>query len=153
MHSKNLVWLLPSFLVVLLDQLSKVFALEHLIFRVPFKVNNYFNFYLDHNFGAAFSFLGGMNGWQIWLFGGIALAVSLWIIIYFLRHAHIDWQWGLGLSFILGGAIGNLIDRFMHGYVIDFISWHVKNYYWPTFNLADSAVFVGIIFLFCGMRK
>lgn len=153
MHSKNLVWLVPSLLVIVLDQVSKVFALQHLVFRVPVKINSFFNFYLDHNLGAAFSFLADAAGWQIWVFGGIAVLVSIWIIAYFLKNSHIDWRWSMGLSFILGGAVGNLIDRFLHGYVVDFISWHAGSYYWPTFNLADSAVFLGVIFLFCGMKK
>jgi signal peptidase II len=139
--------------VILLDQVSKYLALEHLIFKVPVKITSFFNLYLDHNFGAAFSFLAGAAGWQLWFFSGIAVVVSVWIIAYFLRHTHISRCWGWGLSFILGGALGNFIDRLIHGYVIDFISWHINNYYWPTFNIADSAVFVGVIFLLCEMKK
>lgn len=143
-------WLWISFFIVALDQWSKWFVVQHLTFQKPLVVNKFFNLYLDHNVGAAFSFLGGATGWQVWMFAGIALIISLCIIIYFIRNPGIRFFAGAGLALILGGAVGNLIDRILHRYVIDFISWHAGQYYFPTFNIADSAVCVGVVLFMLG---
>lgn len=146
-------WLWVSFFVVALDQWSKWFVVQHLIFQKPYVINKFFNLYLDHNIGAAFSFLHGANGWQVWMFAGIALIVSLVIVIYLIKNPKIHFFAGTGLALILGGAVGNLIDRISHHYVIDFIQWHVGEHYWPTFNIADSAVCVGVVLFLLGNKK
>jgi signal peptidase II len=144
---KSLRWLWVSFFVIALDQWSKQFVMQHLTLQEPVIVNKFFNLYLDYNIGAAFSFLKGANGWQVWLFAGCAVIISLCIFIYFLRNSRIPPLMGMGLALILGGAIGNLIDRVVHRYVIDFISWHAGRFYFPTFNIADSAVTIGAVLL------
>jgi len=149
----SLRWLWISFFIVALDQWSKWFVVRHLTFHEPLVVNKFFNLYLDHNVGAAFSFLGGAAGWQVWMFAGIAVVISLSIIIYFIRNPGIRFFVGAGLALILGGAVGNLIDRLLHRYVIDFISWHFNQYYFPTFNIADSAVCVGVVLFLLGSKK
>jgi signal peptidase II len=150
---RRLQWLWISFFIIALDQWSKAFVLQHLALREPVKVNTFFNLFLDFNKGAAFSFLGSETGWQMWAFGLIAVMVSISIIVYFLRTSKIIFLNGAGLALILGGGIGNLIDRIHYGYVIDFISWHYHQYYWPTFNIADSAVCIGVVLLFLGLKK
>jgi signal peptidase II len=98
---------------------------------------------LDFNRGAAFSFLHDSSGWQRYLFSGIATVVCIIIIIWLRRMPKKQQLAACSLGLILGGALGNLLDRVFHGKVIDFISWHYQNYYFPTFNIADSAVCVG----------
>jgi signal peptidase II len=155
MHNllSSLRWLWISFFTVALDQWSKFYIVQHLNLHEPLIINKFFNLYLDYNIGAAFSFLKGANGWQVWMFAVCAIIISICIIIYFIRNPKIHFLMGTGLALILGGAIGNLIDRLLHRYVIDFISWHAGQYYFPTFNIADSAVTVGAVFLLFSLRE
>lgn len=146
-NSSQLRWLWLSWLVIILDQFSKWIAVRHLPFRSPIEILPVFNLTLDFNSGAAFSFLQGENGWQVWLFSGIAIVVSVIIIVWLKRMSKSQTLSAVSLSLIVGGAIGNLIDRVLHGAVIDFLSWHYHNYYFPTFNVADTAVSIGA-FLF-----
>ena len=102
---------------------------------------------LAHNYGAAFSFLSDAGGWQRWFFTVLASAVSLALLVWLLRLPREEWLTGLGLSLILGGAIGNLIDRIQLGYVVDFVDVHYKGWHYPAFNVADSAITCGVILL------
>lgn len=142
----RIYFLLAAF-VIGLDQLSKLAVEYALNPGVAVVVNPYFNLNLAYNPGAAFSLLGSAGGWQRWLFMGIALLASGWISAWLWRlrpGLHLQ---AAGLALILGGAVGNLIDRIIHGVVIDFIQWHYGAYYWPTFNLADAAISVGVALL------
>jgi len=104
-------------------------------------------FSLSYNTGAAFSFLGGAGGWQRWFFVGLAALVSI-IIYSWLKKLDRSQAWlASALALILGGAIGNVIDRIYHGYVIDFIQWYYASYYWPSFNIADAAICIGAAIL------
>jgi signal peptidase II len=137
-----------------LDQFSKKMALTHLVYQKPvIVINRFFNWYLDFNRGAAFNFLSNQQGWQMWFFSGIALMMSLGIIIYIIKNPDSPILVLVALSLILGGAVGNLIDRIQFKYVVDFISWHINQYYWPTFNIADSAVCVGVVLLFLTFKR
>ncbi len=140
-------WLLLSFLVVVLDQLTKLWAQSALQYHQPIPVMPMFNLTLAYNTGAAFSFLSDAGGWQRWFF--IVLTLIICGII-------LRWIWNMraqerlhaaALALILGGAIGNLIDRVWLGYVIDFIDIYYQRYHWPIFNIADSAITVGVILL------
>ncbi len=130
----------------LLDQASK-FAAMHYLARGPIEVLPVFNLALAFNTGAAFSFLSNAGGWQNLFFAGIAAVVSVGILVVIRRLGANDKQVAVALWLILGGALGNLIDRLYHGYVIDFIDIHYRAWHWPTFNIADSAITIGAVLL------
>ncbi len=136
-------WFWLSGMVVALDQVTKYIADNNLDLRVPEEVFSGLNMTLCYNKGAAFSFLSNAGGWQRWLFMSISFVVSL-VIIHCLRNvdpkrASLSW----GLALILGGAIGNLIDRSLYGYVIDFIDVYYGHWHYPAFNVADTAISIG----------
>ena len=139
-------WLALSALVIVLDQLSKAWITSHFAFGESVTVLSIFNLVLAHNTGAAFSFLNDAGGIQRWLFSIIAIAASGWII-WLLRKHGTQLLFAMALSMILGGALGNLIDRLMYGYVVDFLSFHWNEHYFPAFNLADSAITCGAFLL------
>ncbi len=142
-----LKWFTLSLIVIVLDQITKLVAVDVLTLYLPEAVFPGFNLTLMHNTGAAFSFLSQAGGWQRWFFILLAIGVSLFII-FWMRSLPADKRWlPIALAFVLGGAIGNLIDRVYLGYVIDFIEVYYKDYYWPAFNIADSAIFIGAVML------
>lgn len=135
-----------ALLVIVLDQASKLAAARYLL-RHPIEVTPFLNLLLVFNSGAAFGFLSGASGWQNLLFVIIAIVVSFVIIAMVRRLGASDVQVLLGLMLILGGAVGNLIDRLHLGYVIDFIDVHYHSWHWPAFNVADSAITIGAVLL------
>jgi len=135
-------WLWLSALIIVLDQLSKAWITGHFAYGENLYVLSVFNLVLAHNTGAAFSFLSNAGGMQRWLFSIIAVVASLWIVMLLRKHAAQP-LFSLALSLILGGALGNLIDRIAYGYVVDFLSFHWGEHYFPAFNLADSAITCG----------
>ncbi len=140
-------WLMLALVVVVLDQLTKFGASAVLNYAEPVAIFPGLNFTLAHNSGAAFSLLSDASGWQRWFFAAIALVVSV-VITVWLRQIDAGERWlPLALSLILGGAIGNFIDRLNLGYVVDFIQVYYKTWYWPAFNIADSAICVGAVVL------
>lgn len=142
-----LKWLWLSVIVIGLDQGTKYLASTELQFHIPVEVMPSFNWFLAHNTGAAFSFLSDAGGWQRWFFVGLAALVSV-IIYSWLKKLDRSQVWlASALALILGGAIGNVIDRIYHGYVIDFIQWYYASYYWPSFNIADAAISLGAAIL------
>lgn len=133
--------------VIVLDQASKLWASGALGYAEPLSIFPGLNLTLLHNRGAAFSLLGEAGGWQRWLFLALALGVSVWLVRWMSRlQAHERWT-ALALSLIVGGALGNAIDRIWHGHVIDFIDLYWRGYHWPAFNLADAAISVGAALL------
>ena len=151
----QLIWLLLSVLVFVVDQLSKLhFDGTLTMYQQIVIIPDYFSWTLAYNTGAAFSFLAGESGWQRWLFAGIAVAVSLVLIVWLKRlKAHESWL-AVALALVLGGAFGNLFDRVVYGHVIDFILVHWQNrWYFPAFNLADCAITGGAILLALDMFK
>ena len=132
--------------VILLDQFSKWVVLGTLQFGETRYVAPFWNWVLTFNPGAAFSFLSDAGGWQRWFFTVLSLGVSGWIIVLLRKHRN-EFRLSLALTLVLGGALGNVIDRIRFGAVVDFIQWHVAGYYWPAFNVADSAITLGAILL------
>ncbi len=140
-------WLLLSAIVVLVDQLTKAYISRHygeFEFTTLLPVLDITRM---HNVGAAFSFLAGASGWQRWLFIALAVGVSIAIVVWLFRMPRSKVLLAAGLSLVLGGAIGNVIDRIRLGYVVDFIHFHWDRAYFPAFNVADSAITVGAAFL------
>jgi len=136
-------------LVVVLDQLSKWLVLSSLAFGETIYFAPFWNWVLTFNPGAAFSFLADQPGWQRWLFTALALAVSAWIAVELKKNPG-EKLLALAMSLVMGGALGNVIDRVRFGAVVDFIQWHAAGYYWPAFNIADSAITVGAVLLVLG---
>ena len=142
-----LKWLNLSALIIILDQLTKWLMSSWLDLYETVAVVPYFNLTLAHNYGAAFSFLASAGGWQRWFFTILAIVVSIVLTVWMKRlkaNAKLE---AISLALILGGAIGNVIDRVAHGYVIDFLDVYVGSYHWPAFNIADSAICVGAVLL------
>jgi len=133
--------------VIGLDQYTKALATAELQYRVPVEITAWFDLMLAHNTGAAFSFLASAGGWQRWFLAGVALVVSIVVGVWLTRLKHSEQMLGIALGLVLGGGLGNLIDRVSLGYVVDFISWHYNDWYWPAFNIADSAICVGAVLL------
>ena len=143
-HRGRPAWLLLSAVVVLADQFSKAYIVGHYLEFEFIRILPVLDITRMHNVGAAFSFLASASGWQRWVFIGLALVVSIGITVWLLRvprAAHALLAGGLAL--VLGGALGNVIDRIRLGYVIDFIHFHWDRAYFPAFNVADSAITVG----------
>ncbi|MBE0619807.1 MAG: lipoprotein signal peptidase [Burkholderiales bacterium] len=143
---KLLPWYALALLVVLLDQLTKYWISASLRYGEARAYGEFFNLVLTHNRGAAFSFLASAAGWQRGFFIAIALIAIVVIGVLLARHAR-DKLFCLSLALILGGAIGNVIDRIVLGYVVDFLDFHLSGWHWPAFNLADSAITAGAVLL------
>ena len=141
-----LPWLGIALIVILADQFSKTLILGHFNLHDSRTITSFFNLVRVHNSGAAFSFLAGASGWQRWFFVSLGAAASLFIVWMLRNHAG-QRLFGWALSLILGGAIGNVVDRLLHGYVVDFIQVHAGGWYFPSFNIADSAITVGAVLL------
>jgi len=135
------VWL--AILVIVFDQLTKMWAVDTLVFGEPVAVMPNLNWTLAYNYGAAFSFLADMGGWQRWFFAGLALVVSTVLLVWLskLPNKLTIETWGINL--VLAGAIGNVIDRFLEGRVTDFIDFYIGTWHYATFNIADIAITIG----------
>lgn len=140
-------WLSLAAVVVVLDQLTKRWVVARLRLHESVDVLPFFRLTLVRNPGAAFSFLAEAGGWQRWLFLGLAVAASCAILVWLWRLDDEKALEGAGLSLILGGAIGNFIDRARFGYVIDFLDVYYQHWHWPAFNLADAAITLGVTLL------
>ena len=139
-----LKWLWLSFLALILDQWSKHIVDGSMQLYQSIPVIPYFSLTYVHNTGAAFSFLSQAGGWQRWFFAGLALTVSVVITIWLARLKKHEILLAVALSLVLGGAVGNLIDRLLYGYVIDFLDVYYQDWHWPAFNIADSAITLGV---------
>lgn len=146
-NSKNAFWLLLSLLAIVIDQWTKSVAVAHLVYAQPVPVLPMLNWTLLHNYGAAFSFLSDAGGWQRYFFTSLAAVVSVIFALWLLRLPKNTVVLAAALSLILGGAIGNLIDRVTLGYVVDFIHVYYNDSHFPAFNIADSAITLGVILM------
>ncbi len=139
-------WFLISAIVVALDLYTKHLVQNAFEYGEHLTVTSFFDLVRFHNEGAAFSFLSSAGGWQKWFFTAIA-AIAVIVITYLIRKNPTQKLFCTGLALVLGGAIGNLYDRLTLGYVVDFLYFHINEYYWPAFNVADSAISVGVAIL------
>lgn len=139
----NFRWLLIALIVLVLDQWTKHLAVANLVMYEPVPVMPYFNLMLAHNTGAAFSFLADAGGWQRWFFVGLTAVITVVLVFWLYRLPPKQKLLPLALTLVIGGAIGNVYDRMMYGYVVDFIDWYVGTQHWPAFNIADSAICIG----------
>lgn len=136
-------WYALALVVIVLDQYTKGLASAGLEYARPVQVFPWFNLTLQHNTGAAFSFLNDAGGWQRYFFTVVAIGISAALVVWLYVMPRGQWLLALSLGLILGGALGNVWDRIALGYVVDFISVHYQQHYFPAFNLADSAISVG----------
>jgi signal peptidase II len=141
-----LAWLALALFVIVLDQLAKLMVVASFAYGEGLIIASFFNLVHVLNHGAAFSFLAGAGGWQRWFFTILAMIISVWLIIMIRRHQAERLQ-PLAFSLILGGAIGNVIDRVRIGAVIDYLDFHAAGWHFPAFNLADSAITLGVILM------
>lgn len=137
-----LPWLGLALAVFIVDQFTKVLILGYYHYGETTYITSFFNIVRAQNTGAAFSFLARASGWQRWLFTGIGLAAAA-VIIWLLRAHAGKRLFSFALACILGGAVGNVVDRLLHGYVVDFIQVHWHGWYFPAFNIADSGITIG----------
>ncbi|WP_201558474.1 signal peptidase II [Psychrobacter sp. 72-O-c] len=151
--SRAFRWYLLALVVLIVDQWTKWLAETNLTFHEPVPViEPFLNWTLAYNYGAAFSFLADAGGWQKWFFSGLALVMSLFLIVYLIKAPRQAKLLSTGLALVLGGAVGNLIDRLLHGHVIDFI--HVHNadvWHYPIFNIADMGISIGVAMIIIDM--
>ena len=148
MLKKNLIIFAIIFFTFFLDLITKNYAVNNLLLNHSVIINAFLNFTLAFNYGAAFSFLSDAGGWQRWFFIIFSIVVISFIAYILIKDKDSEY---IAYSFIFGGALGNLYDRFLLGYVIDFIEFHYNNFYWPIFNIADIAISIGIILLLYSM--
>ncbi len=142
-----LKWLWLSLLAVVLDQISKLFIAGSMQLYESIQIMPFFRLTYVHNTGAAFSFLSEAGGWQRWFFAGLALIISAVIAVWLARLKTNETLLAVALALVLGGAVGNLIDRLAYGYVIDFLDVYYQDWHWPAFNVADSAITLGVILM------
>jgi len=146
-------WLWISVLVIVLDQATKLLADHFLNYHQPVAIIPMFNFTLLYNKGAAFSFLNDAGGWQRWFFTIVSSVISIVLIIWLRKLKASQKLLITSIALILGGAIGNLIDRSLYGHVIDFLDVYYQQHHWPAFNIADSAISIGAVLLIIDSLK
>ena len=142
-----LKWLGLSLFAILLDQGTKLAIDSSMKLYQSIPILPFFKLTYVHNTGAAFSFLSEAGGWQRWFFAGLALAISCVIAVWLARLKQHETLLAVALALVLGGAIGNLIDRLAYGYVIDFLDVYYQTWHWPAFNIADSAITLGVVLM------
>ncbi|MDM0043467.1 signal peptidase II [Variovorax dokdonensis] len=139
-------WLILALVIIVADQWTKALILANYQYGDQTFITSFFNIVRAHNTGAAFSFLASESGWQRWLFTAIGVGAAIFIVWMMHRYAG-QTLFMLAMALILGGAIGNVVDRTMHGYVVDFLDFHWSGRHFPAFNLADSAISLGAVLL------
>ena len=135
-------WLALALIILIADQFTKVLILGYYQLGDSTTITGFFNVVRVHNTGAAFSFLAGASGWQRWFFTGIGVAAAAFIV-WMLRSHPGQRLFSFALSCVLGGAMGNVVDRLIHGYVVDFLDFHWAGWHFPAFNVADAAISIG----------
>ncbi|EOD78429.1 lipoprotein signal peptidase [Grimontia sp. AD028] len=145
----GLRWLWLALLVFVLDIGSKLLVMNTMGYGWSNRIEvlPFFNLLYVHNYGAAFSFLSDAGGWQRWFFAAIALGVSGMLVYWMRQTPSTNRILNVAYALVIGGAIGNLFDRLVHGYVVDFLDFYVGNYHWPAFNLADTGIVIGAVLI------
>ena len=141
------MWLFLSLIILVLDQITKTWVSTHLSFNQPVNILPYFDLRLLHNSGAAWSILADQGGWQRWFLSLLAIIVSIVIMVWLTRLDSKQRWLACGLALILGGALGNVMDRIIFGYVVDFIDIYYQAWHWPAFNIADIGISIGAVML------
>ncbi|BET95651.1 signal peptidase II [Xenorhabdus taiwanensis] len=141
--STGLRWLWLVVVVLILDLGSKYLVLQHFTLYESMPLIPYFNLTYAQNLGAAFSFLADKGGWQRWFFALVAVAITVVLLVMMYRSNAKQKLSNIAYALVIGGALGNLFDRLVHGFVVDFIDFYVGEWHWPTFNIADSAICIG----------
>jgi signal peptidase II len=141
--NSGLRWYWVAGLAFVADQLSKLWVVANFELAESVQLLPFFNFTYVRNYGAAFSFLSDAGGWQRWFFAVIAIGFSTVLTIWLRKQSHILWRSNLAYTLVIGGALGNLVDRLYHGFVVDFIDFYWNASHYPAFNIADSAIFIG----------
>ena len=153
MHKHNLTWLWLSVVVIIFDQAVKFVIKHHFDFNTIHRVTSFFNIVYVRNYGAAFGFLDEPGGKQDLIFSFISIGVSILLTIWLLTlEVHHRWR-AAALGLVIGGALSNFWGRFTLGYVVDFLDFHLANYHWPAFNIADAAICIGAIMLLISFVK
>lgn len=156
-RQSGLKWYWVVVVTMLADQLSKQWVLANFDLYESINLLPFLNFTYVRNYGAAFSFLADAGGWQRWFFTAIAVGISILLTVWLSKHKATEWRTNLAFTLVIGGAIGNLLDRLMHGFVVDFIDVYWKTSHYPAFNIADSAICIGagliILDSFIGEKK
>ena len=147
-----LIWVVIIIVVAVLDQWSKWQVLAYFTYGGQIEVTGFFDLVLAYNPGAAFSFLADHSGWQKWLFIALAAIVCVWLSALIWQHRS-ERLVPFSFSLVVGGATGNVIDRFVHGKVVDFLSFHWGEHYWPAFNIADAAICLGVFLMLAAQFK
>ncbi len=142
-----LKWLWLSLIALILDQWSKIVIDKSMSLYESIVISPFFNLTYVRNSGAAFSFLSDAGGWQRWFFSAMALLISVILIAWLYRLKKHETLLAVALALVLGGALGNLIDRLAYGYVIDFLDVYYQNWHWPAFNIADMAISLGVFLM------
>ncbi len=145
--SSGLVWLWVSVVVILADMLSKNWVTGHMRLHETLPLMPFFNLFYAHNYGAAFSFLADKGGWQRWVFAVLAVVIAIALLVIMFRSQATQRLSNIAYAMIIGGALGNLVDRLWHGFVVDFIDFYVGGWHFATFNIADCGICVGAALL------
>jgi len=145
-------WIVLAAVIAMLDQISKQWVMNSLHYGQVIPVTGFFDLVLVFNPGAAFSFLADHDGWQRWFFTGLATVICGWLLALTWRHRD-EKLLPIAFALIIGGALGNVYDRLVHGAVVDFLHFHYAGYIWPAFNLADSAITVGVALMLWGQFR
>ncbi|CAB9542780.1 Lipoprotein signal peptidase (EC 3.4.23.36) [uncultured Gammaproteobacteria bacterium] len=143
----KIIYFLLAILLVALDQLTKLLAYEYLVIGTSVDINAFFSLSFARNYGAAFSFLADQGGWQRYFLSAVSVIASIILSVWMVKTSTIYRFKLIGLTLILSGAVGNMIDRVMNGFVVDFIDFHYQDFYWPIFNFADIFISIGVVML------
>jgi signal peptidase II len=144
-------WFSIAMAILFLDQVTKNWIVNDFFLGQSDFITSFFNLVRVHNYGAAFSFLSDAGGWQRWFLAVLSMVVSVFLVIWLIKLPRVKWIEGIAIAFILGGALGNLYDRVVFGYVIDFLDFHWSGSHFPAFNVADSGITMGAILLLFDM--
>ena len=143
----KLVWLWLSVIVVVVDQVTKHMVSHFLLKIIAYPIFPGLNIVLVHNYGSAFGFLAGATGWQLYFFVAVTILVLIFLVSWLAQMRNNERFKAIAVALILGGAVGNMLDRLINGYVVDFIDVYVGPYHWPAFNVADTAICIGALIL------
>ncbi|PPI86638.1 signal peptidase II [Candidatus Pantoea edessiphila] len=145
-NTLKISWLSLAFMIAIIDNVVKQVIMHNIILKETYQLTSFLNLFYCHNYGIAFSFLSDGNKWQHWLFIIITIIIIITLLVSMYYSNNVNNMIYISYTFIIGGALGNLFDRFYHGFVVDFIDFHIQKFHFATFNIADCFIFIGLIF-------